>query len=101
MGREDNRYLFRAILGDRSLENLWLVVTHAEDLAGHAQAQALWLRDARDSQQKLSEVLSLCARLLRCRRFSPLPLHPRRLCLALSLGRRLPVVVGLLGGLGA
>lgn len=35
------------------------MVTHAEDLAGDSQAQAQWLRDARENQQKLSEVMRL------------------------------------------
>jgi hypothetical protein len=54
-----SRYLFRAILGDQSLNNLWLVVTHAEDLATSATAQADWLRDARDNNRKFDEVLRL------------------------------------------
>jgi hypothetical protein len=35
------------------------VVTHAEDLADDAQAQAEWLRDARDNNKKFAEVLRL------------------------------------------
>ncbi|ELR20050.1 uncharacterized protein ACA1_113970 [Acanthamoeba castellanii str. Neff] len=38
-------YLFRAILRDQLLGNLWLVVTHTEDLANNTQAQAQWLHD--------------------------------------------------------
>jgi hypothetical protein len=53
------RHLYDVVLGSQALENTWLVVTHAEDLAGDAQAQAQWLRDARGNQQKLSEVLLL------------------------------------------
>jgi len=52
-------YLFRAILGDQSLGNLWLVVTHAEDLADDAQAQAEWLRDARDNNKMFDHVLRM------------------------------------------
>lgn len=52
-------YLFKAILGQRALNNLWVVVTHAGDLAEDQAAQASWIHESRTRNAKFDKVMGM------------------------------------------